>query len=294
MPGIRHSGIVAVAYREVTWIWRDRIALLLAVGIPLMAFTILAFTFSNAVIRDLKVDVVDQNRTKTSETFVQAISSAPGVSVARRSTDLNGAMHAIRSGEAIAAVYIPRDLERDILEARRPQIVIFFNKQFFTPGNVASAGLQAALSAAVADLPAGARSASFTPGPLVVEQYVLTNPALNYAQFLLRAILPTVLHVVMAITGGYAVGSEFASRSMREWLEAAGGSTLTALVGKLAPYFALFLMMMAIGLGIIHGVFEVPFRGDPVIMGVSACLLIVAYLSLGRSCSWSPGIWPLD
>ena len=44
---------------------------------------------------------------------------------------------------------------------------------------------------------------------------MLTNPALNYVQFLLRAILPTVLHVVIAIAGGYAVGSEFGARNMR-------------------------------------------------------------------------------
>ena len=267
--------------REVAWICRDKVALLLVVGIPLIAFAILAATFSNAVIRDLRVDVVDQDRSKTSETFVQAISSAPGVTVARRSSDLNGAMHAVRSGEAIAAVYIPQNLERDIAAGRRPQVVIFFNKQFFTPGNVASSSLQAALSAAVADLPAGPRSAAFTPGPLVVEQYVLTNPALNYAQFLLRAILPTVLHIVIAISAGYAVGSEFGSRNMREWLATAGDSMLIALVGKLAPYFGIFLVMMAVGLGIIHGIFEIPFRGDPVLVGAAACLLIIAYLSLG-------------
>src|SRR5262245_29650687 len=152
MPGARRFGIVDIAVREAVWIWRDKIALLLVLGIPLIAFAILAATFSNAVIRDLGVDVVDQDRSKTSETFVQAISSAPGVTVAGRSTDLNGAMHAVRSGEAIAAVYIPEDLERDITAGRRPQIVIFFNKQFFTPGNVASSSLQAAVSAAVADV----------------------------------------------------------------------------------------------------------------------------------------------
>ena len=281
MPSVRRFGIVDVAVREVIWIWRDKVALLLVVVIPLIAFAILAATFSNAVIRDLRVDVVDQDRSKTSETFVQAISSAPGVTVARRSSDLNGAMHAVRSGEAIAAVYIPENLERDITGGRRPQVVIFFNKQFFTPGNVASSSLQAALSAAVADLPAGPRAAAFTPGPLVVEQYVLTNPALNYAQFLLRAILPTVLHIVIAISAGYAVGSEFGSRNMREWLATAGDSMLIALVGKLAPYFGIFLVMMAVGLGIIHGIFEIPFRGDPVLVAAAACLLIIAYLSLG-------------
>ena len=116
---------------------------------------------------------------------------------------------------------------------------------------------------------------------MAVEQYVLTNPALNYAQFLLRAILPTVLHVVTAIAAGYAVGSEFSRRSLRAWLKSAGGSPLTALVGKLAPLFAIFLMMMVVDAGIIHGVYEVPFRGDSLLMGASACLLLIAYLSLG-------------
>src|SRR5262245_2432634 len=102
MPSARRFGLADVAVREVIWIWRDKVALLLVIGIPLIAFAILAATFSNAVIRDLRVDIVDQDRTKTSETFVQAISAAPGVTVAERSSDLNEAMHAIRSGKALA------------------------------------------------------------------------------------------------------------------------------------------------------------------------------------------------
>jgi ABC-2 type transport system permease protein len=227
--GAGPPGLLRVAAREVAWIWQDRVALILVVVVPLVAFAILAVTFSNAVIRNLSVDVVDQDRSQTSTTFVQAIQAAPAVDVTLRSTDLNGAMHSVRSGAALAAAYIPRDFERDILAGRRPQIVIFFNKQYFTPGNAASAGLQSAIAAAAAALPKKAGAAGpFGPGFLQVEQYVLTNPALNYVQFLLRAILPTVLHVLIAIAGGYAVGSEFGSRGLSEWLKAAGGSPLTA------------------------------------------------------------------
>jgi ABC-2 type transport system permease protein len=281
MVAALRPGLLAVMVREVAWIRRDRVAQLMVLVVPLIAFGLLAATFSNAVIRGLRVDVVDQDHSQTSMMLVQAIDAAPGVTVARRSPDLDGAMHAIRSGGAIAVTYIPRDFQRDLMAGRRPQVVIFYNKQFFTPGNVASSALQSAISAAVASLPAGARSSRFTPGPLVVEQYVLTNPALNYAQFLLRAILPTVLHVLVAVAGGFAVGSEFGARGLPDWLEAAGGSPLTALVGKLAPYFGLFILMMTIGLGIIHGLYQIPFRGNPVMVGAAACLLILDYLSLG-------------
>jgi ABC-2 type transport system permease protein len=282
MPASVPSGLLTVATREVAWIWRDRVALLLVLAIPLFGFFILTATFSNAVVRNMRVDVVDMDHSDTSMRFIQTINSAPSVAVSLRSSDLDGAMHSIRSGAAIAAVFIPQDFERDALAGKRPQIVIFYNKQYFSPGNIASGGLQSAIAAAAATLPKppGA-SSGFTPGPLVSEQYVLTNPALNYVQFLLRAILPTVLHVVTAIAGGYAVGSEFSTRSLREWLNAAGGSPLTALVGKLAPYFGIFILLMVVGLGIIHGLNQIPFRGDPILMGASACLLVIAYLSLG-------------
>ena len=54
---------------------RDGLALFLAIGVPLIAFAILARTFSNAVIRNLNVSIVDEDRTPTSRLYVQAISS---------------------------------------------------------------------------------------------------------------------------------------------------------------------------------------------------------------------------
>ena len=116
-------GIILVATRELRWMYRDRLALFLAIGVPLIAFAILAWTFSNTVIRNLNVSVVDADGTPTSRLYVQAISSAPAVKVTHRSSTLTDAMEAIRAGEAIAAAYIPPNFERDLLGKKRPQIV---------------------------------------------------------------------------------------------------------------------------------------------------------------------------
>lgn len=276
-------GLLLVAQRELRWMVRDRLALVLVVIVPLFGFGLLSWTFSHAVIRNVQVDIVDADRSPTSEKFVQAISAAPGVSVAWRSTDLNGAMHSIRSGRAIAAVYIPPDFERDVFALKRPQIVTFYNRQYYTPGNNAASALTSAISSETAALVTELQTEgrTFGPGQLVAEKYVLSNPALNYAQFLLRAILPTVLHVVTAIAGGYAVGSEYSSRDPAEWLRAAGGSPLAALVGKLAPLLGIFIIIMAGCAVIIDAVYGVPFRGNSVILAAAAILLLIAYLSLG-------------
>ena len=276
-------GLALVATREIRWIRRDGVAAFLIIGVPLIAFAILATTFSSAVVRGLGVVVVDADRSASSMVFVQAIAAAPGVRVTRRADDLSAATRAIRSGEAIAAAYIPAEFERDLVAGRRPQVEVFYNTQFMTPGNIAGKGLSEAISAAAASVAPirGAPPLPSSVGPLVVEQYVLTNPALNYAQFLLRAVLPTVLHIVMAVATGYAVGSEFSQRSQRAWLRCAGGSPLAALVGKIAPLFGIFLLLMVVLLVIIHGGFGIPFRGDAVMMAAAACLFILAYQSLG-------------
>ena len=274
-------GLLLVATRELRWMQRDGVALVLAVLVPILAFAILTLTFSNAVIRNLRVAIVDADRSATSLTYVQSIASAPGVTVAERSSDMRSAMQAIRSGDAIAAVYIPENFERDLLARKRPQVVTLYNRQYFTPGNNAASAISSAVAAATAALPPESDGGGYKPGPLVAEQYVLSNPALNFAQFLLRAILPTVLHVVTAIAGGYAVGSEFSRRSKRAWMRAAGGRPLVALMGKLMPLFGVFLIMMVVDAAILHVLYGISFRGDPVLVAAAACLLLIAYLSFG-------------
>ncbi|MBV8650989.1 MAG: ABC transporter permease, partial [Alphaproteobacteria bacterium] len=280
---LKHPGLVAVATRELRWFRRDIVARFLIIGVPLIAFTFLALTFSSAVVRGIGVVVIDADRSPTSTIFVQAIDAAPGVSVKLRGNDLSMATRAVRSGDALAAAYIPQNFERDLIAGRRPQVIVFYNQQYYTPGNIAARGLSSALSAAAAAIKPfeGVKLQPISAGPLVVEQYVLTNPATNYAQFLLRALLPMVLHVVIAITTGYTVGSEFKRRSLRAWLRVAGGSPLAALLGKMAPLTGAFMLLMVVLLVILDGFYQLPFKGDAVMVGVAAFLLVVAYQGLG-------------
>lgn len=277
-------GLLAVAAREVRWIFRDPVARFLLFGVPVIAFTVLGLTFSSAVVRGLNIVVVDRDNSTTSRLFVQTLAAAPGIAIADRANDLGAAARAIRSGRAIAAVYLPSEFGKDVLAGRAPRPVAFTNTQYFTPGNNAAKSIRDAMAAASrAVAPAqqaiGDRA---DPGPgLVPEEYVLSNPALNYAQFLLRAVLPTVLHVVIAISAGYAVGSEFRRRSMRAWWDVSGHSIAAALFGKLLPYFVVLMLMFVLMVGILDVWLGVSFRGSAVLTAVSATLLIVAYQMVG-------------
>jgi ABC-2 type transport system permease protein len=274
-------GFLLVAARECRWLLHDRAALILIFGVPFFAFAVLTAVFSHPVIRDLGVVVVDADRSDTSRAFVEEVAASPGLSIVERTGDLAAAARAMRSGEAISALYVPGDFERDLKAERRPQVVAFYNQQFLTAAGVASSSLSDSLSAAVNRAAVRAAPKAARIGSLVAETIVLVNPARNYAQFLLRALLPMVIHVVIAIAAGYAVGSEFRRRSMRTWLACAGGNPIVALVGKLAPLFAIFLVIMLSVALILEGLIGIAFKGDVPMMVAAGSLLIIGYLALG-------------
>jgi len=276
----RKPGFLLVARRELRWLLHDRVALMLIFGVPLFAFVVLSAAFSNPVIRGLGIVVVDQDRSETSRAFVEQVAASPNLSIVERAADLATAARAIRAG-AIAAVYIPPNFERDLKAERRPQVVAFYNQQFLTAAGVASSGLSDSLAAAVSSAVAGAAPKPSRIGSLVAETIVLVNPERNYAQFLLRALLPVVVHVVIALAAGYAVGSEFRRRSMRAWLACAGGDPIVALAGKLAPLFGIFFVTMLSVPLILEGMFEIPFKGNVPMIVAAGSLLIIAYLALG-------------
>src|SRR6476659_10118802 len=275
-------GFLLVARRELRWLLHDRAALILIFGVPLFAFAVLAAVFSHPVIRDLGVVVVDADRSETSRAFAEEVAASSGLSIVERTGDLASAARAIRSGNAIGAVYIPADFERDLKAERRPQVVAFYNQQFLTAAGIAAQGMSDALAAAAGNAaPAGrAAPAASRIGALVPETSVLVNPQKNYAQFLLRALLPMVIHAVIALAAGYSVGSEFRRRSMRAWLACAGGNPIVALAGKLAPLFAIFLLIMLAVPLVLEGLFEIPFKGDLIMMIAAGSLLIIGYLAL--------------
>jgi ABC-2 type transport system permease protein len=276
-------GFLRVAQRECQWLFRDRVALLLIFGVPLFAFVVLTTVFSHPVIRGLGVTVVDEDRSDASRAMVEYVAASPSLHIVDRSGTLSTAAQDIRSGKAISAIYIPPNFERDLKAERRPQVVGFYNQQFLTASGIASSGLSDTLSAAAA-VAAPAQHAKPAPasvGTLAGETIALVNPQKNYAQFLLRALLPMIIHVVITLAAGYSVGSEFRRRDARAWLESAGGDPVVALVGKLAPLFGIFFLIMLAEALFLEGALQLSFRGDLLLMVAAASLLIVAHLALG-------------
>jgi len=177
-------GFWLVARREWRWLAHDPVALTLIFGVPLFAFVILSLAFSHPVIRGLGVAVVDEDRSELSRAFVEQVAASPNLSIVQRTGDLASAARAIRAGDAIAAVYIPANFERDLKAERRPQVIAFYNQQFLTAAGVATTGLTDSLSAATRSVaeraaPKAARIGSLVPESIALVRSFASTPNLG-------------------------------------------------------------------------------------------------------------------
>ena len=239
--------------------------------------------FSQPVIRGLGVVVVDEDRSETSRAFVEQVAAAPGLSIVARAGDLASAARAIRSGDAIAAVYIPADFERDLKAERRPQVVAFYNQQFLTAAGIASSGLSDAWPPPPATpRPRAARrrrrpaSGRWSPRPSCWSIRRRTTPSSCCARCC-RWSSTWSSRSPPAMRWAPSSGAA----ACAAWLACAGGNPIVALAGKLAPLFAIFFVIMLAVPLILEGLFEISFKGDVPMMVAAGSLLVVGYLALG-------------
>ncbi len=219
---------------------------------PLLLFALLAVVFQLGLPRDLPIVVVDQDRSTLSRQMVRVVDATPEVMVADKAGTLADGRLLLLSGKAYAVVLIPSRTERDVLAGRRPEVVLFYNNQYMTPGSLVARSVGGALGTVAAGISIEARvargadveSATQAVTPIPVRQSALFNPSLEYVQFLLAAVMPTVLQIFIGASAALSFsrdrqGIAGLGRSLR-----LGGTLLRTAAGKFAPYTFAYLLVL--------------------------------------------------
>ena len=281
--------MIAVARRELERIARDPVSLWLLVLLPLGAIGLLLATFSAEVPRELPVTVHDGDQSELSRRLVRMIDATPSVRVAGEVESPEAGYAEILSGRARGLVVIPRGLERDVVRGEAAPVVCYLDSQALIPAGAIRRDVTAAVATLSAGIQAKRRVAAGTPPgaalaavrPVRVDAHTLFNPGLSYVTYMTSALLPTVLQIFILLAAVQALGSELRDGTGREWLDAARGSVLRAVAGKLWVYTLYFF---ALTLALLFGFFRsagAPFPGSVLLVAAGSLLFVLAYQGLG-------------
>ncbi|MBB3317419.1 ABC-2 type transport system permease protein [Rhizobium sp. BK181] len=287
--GRLRPGLLIVFRREFDRFSRRRLLLFLTTVLPLLLMGSLAIVFSAGLATRLPIAVLDLDGTDLSRTIIRTVDATPDTAVARRVSDLAEGRQLILSGQVRGLLMLPLNLERDVYGGRRPEVVFFYNTQTMTSGNLALRGINAAVPAVAAGIRLSLRTAEGQPleaaqaslAPIPVQVNPLFNPTLNYAHFLLAALLPSVLQVIIVTTMAYAVGLDVETPHRLRVLRRLGGGLWPAMAGKILPYTLLFLVVLGISDWVLFGVLDMPLRGNRYMLILAGILFILADQFIG-------------
>ncbi len=282
-------GFWLVFWRELGWLRRRPFLLALTTIAPFGLMALLTAVFSAGLATRLPIGVLDLDGSDLSRSIIRIVDATPDAAVAERVGDLAEGRSMIVSGRIHGLLMLPRNLERDVRAGRRPEVVFFYNAQTLTTGNLVLRGISAAVPSAAAGIrlslrtaqgqSAGAAQASLAPIP--VQTNALFNPTLNYVHFLLAALLPSVLQIVVVTTSAYSAGLDLETRYRLRILRRLGGGLWPAVAGKVLPYTLLFLLVLCLSDAVLFGIYGLPLRGSGSLLLLASFLFILACQFLG-------------
>jgi len=266
--------VLAVAIKELLQLRRDWRTAFALVAMPVVLLLIYGFALSFDV-RDIRLAVVDQSRTRASRELVEAfLQSGYFVRVA----DLDDSRpldELFDRGTAQAALVIPAGLGADVAGRRRTAL------QFVLDGSdsqTASTVLGYARQI-VGSVTPGLYDVELRP-PVVARPLVWYNPDLSSSRFLVPGLVAFILMVTSVIATALAVVRE-KERGTMESLRATPLVAIELLIGKTLPYLLLASVAAAGSLTLAWALFDVPIRGSIVWLGLVTVLFLAGGLGWG-------------
>ncbi len=282
-------GVALVFRRELRWLWRRPVLLFFMTILPLFLMSLLAVVFSAGLPTELPVAVLDRNGTDLSRAVIRMVDATSEIAIVEQVDDLAEGRHLILSGKVYGLLMLPLDLERDAYAGRRPEVVFFYDNQHMTVGGILARGATNAVGEAGAAVRVALRNSRGEPVevaqaaivPIPIHQNTLFNPALNYAHFLLAALLPAVLQIIVVTTSACSVGLDIEGRYRLGTLRRLGGGLWPAFFGKLLPHTVVILVIYVLAESFLFGYLEMPLRGHEWLFVLAAILFIFACQLLG-------------
>ncbi len=270
------SRLLAVARKEIVQLRRDRRSLAMAFLVPAAMIVFFGYVISFDV-NDIRMAVLDQDHTPRSRALVEAFEAAGRFHVTTRLAsyrEIDPLM--VRAGARMVLV-IPPGFQR-ALAAAGPVPV-----QAIVDGADANT---AAIALNYADVIVASFSASQATGAarrsalILVGDRVWYNETLASSNMIVPGLMAMIMMIIAAMLTALTVAREW-ERGTMEQLAATPVHRIEVIIGKLLPYLGIGLFDVTAAVLIGMYVFDVPFRGSPLLLFAMAILFLLGSLGLG-------------
>lgn len=271
----------ALAGKEVIHIRRDPRTLAIALLMPVVLLLLFGFGVSFDM-DHIPLAVVDEDHSETSRMIIRELYASgelvapvdrPGLpQVAQAVRDPERAADLLRLGQAAAVVTLPKNLEQHLAEGVDVQILV--DGRDGTTANQ----VQAKTESVLRDV--SRRLMHLDHLPLQVDVWTRFNPEARSPLFLVPGLAAYLMAIAAVLLTALTIATEWERGSM-EQLFASPVGRLEIILGKLLPYLAIGMTQLLLVLAVGTWVFDVPVRGNIVLLLTAGLIFLAGMLGQG-------------
>ncbi|MBI2073253.1 MAG: ABC transporter permease [Gemmatimonadetes bacterium] len=276
LPTLSPRRLLAIGRKEALQLRRDPRSLVMAFAYPALMIVFFGYVITFDI-RDINLAVLDQDRTPRSRELVEAFQAAGYFRVTERLSRYQDLQPLLDRGAVRLALVIPPGFQRD-LAAGRPAAV-----QALVDGadaNTAAIALNYAGAIVTAYSARVALRAAQQRAPVVPQSRVWYNETLESSNMIVPGLVAVIMMVIAAMLSALTVAREW-ERGTMEQLAATPVHRVEVILGKLLPYLGIGLVDVVAAVLVGQLLFQVPFRGSPVLLIGLATLFLIGALGLG-------------
>lgn len=275
--------IPAIARKELLHVVRDWRTLLIAFALPVMMILLFGFAITFDI-RDLKLAVADEDRTRASRALVDKLTGSRYFTLVAAPSDPKDLLALLDSGEAQIALSIPKDYGRNVERWEGDTVQVLLDGSESNTATIAAGYVEAILAGLnIASVKRVLSQGGVSPRgipPVDMQTRVWFNPELKSTYTIVPGLIAVIMIMIAALLTSLTVVRERELGSL-EGLIATPARKHEIIIGKMIPYLAITLIdcMMVAMMGVV--VFKVPFAGSFPLFAGTALVFAVAGLSIG-------------
>ena len=277
------KSIIEFIKKEFLQFKRDPKMFALILLAPVIQLTFLGFA-ANLDIKLVRTIVFDQDRSATSRDFIERFTSSGYFEIEEYVNSYDKIVEVIDKGDAILAIVIPNDFEKNIYNRRTASVQALFNGSDGNTAGIVAGYTQNIVSDYSQNIILNFlnRSGQKLSSVSVIspEIRIWYNPELKTRNFMVPGIVGLLLSIITLILTSLAVVKEKEIGTM-EQLIVTPLKPYQIIIGKLVPFVVLSFAAVIIILAAMYFIFGIPVKGELWFLFFSSFLYILSTLGLG-------------
>lgn len=266
--------IIAIMQKELLHIIRDPRSLVIAFLLPIMMVLLYgyAITFD---IKEIRLGILDEDRTPASRELIQKLTRSNYFKITAELASRQEIEPGLLRRHFIAALVIPLDYAKKLQITPQTQVQLIVDGANSNTATVAINYAKSFFMTYSLEL-----NTQILGTPLKLQPRVWFNPDMKSVHFIVPGLVAVIMMLICALLTSITITRERETGTMEQIL-VSPIRPYEIIFGKIAPYVILALLDAILVLISSRLIFNVPFRGNPLLLVLFSVFYVYAALSLG-------------